>query len=33
VRLSERRSVAISYPGFFADLKKIGDGGRRGREE
>lgn len=28
VRLSERRSVAISYPGFFADLKKIGDGGR-----
>jgi 3-phosphoshikimate 1-carboxyvinyltransferase len=33
VRLSERRSVAISYPGFFADLEKIGDGGRRGREE
>ena len=33
VRLSERRSVAISYPGFFADLKKIGTGttGRRGR--
>jgi len=28
VRLSERRSVAISYPGFFADLKKIRDGGR-----
>jgi 3-phosphoshikimate 1-carboxyvinyltransferase len=28
VRLSERRSVAISYPGFFADLKRIGDGGR-----
>jgi len=24
VRLSERRSVAISYPGFFADLKRIG---------
>jgi len=23
VRLSERRSVAISYPGFFADLKRI----------
>ena len=32
VRLSERRSVAISYPGFFADLKKIGDGGRGKRE-
>ena len=28
VRLSERRSVAISYPGFFKDLKRIGDGGR-----
>jgi 3-phosphoshikimate 1-carboxyvinyltransferase len=28
VRLSERRSVGISYPGFFADLKRIGDGGR-----
>ena len=24
VRLSERRSVAISYPAFFADLKRIG---------
>jgi 3-phosphoshikimate 1-carboxyvinyltransferase len=24
VRLSERASVAISYPGFFADLQKIG---------
>jgi 3-phosphoshikimate 1-carboxyvinyltransferase len=24
VRLSERRSVAISYPGFFTDLKRIG---------
>jgi 3-phosphoshikimate 1-carboxyvinyltransferase len=24
VRLSERRSVAISYPGFFKDLKRIG---------
>jgi len=23
VRLSERRSVAISYPGFFRDLKRI----------
>jgi 3-phosphoshikimate 1-carboxyvinyltransferase len=23
VRLSERRSVAISYPGFFSDLKRI----------
>ena len=28
VRLSERRSVGISYPGFFADLRRIGDGGR-----
>lgn len=28
VRLSEQRSVAISYPGFFRDLKRIGDGGR-----
>jgi 3-phosphoshikimate 1-carboxyvinyltransferase len=25
VRLSERRSVAISYPGFFRDLKRIRD--------
>jgi 3-phosphoshikimate 1-carboxyvinyltransferase len=24
VRLSERRSVAISYPGFFRDLRRIG---------
>ncbi len=24
IRLSERRSVAISYPGFFTDLKRIG---------
>ena len=32
VRLSERRSVAISYPGFFADLKKIGDVGRGKRK-
>jgi 3-phosphoshikimate 1-carboxyvinyltransferase len=28
VRLSERRSVAISYPGFFTDLKRIGRGER-----
>ena len=28
VRLSERGSVAISYPGFFTDLKRIRDGGR-----
>jgi len=26
VRLSERASVAISYPGFFRDLKRIGHG-------
>ena len=26
VRLSERRSVAISYPSFFKDLKRIGEG-------
>jgi 3-phosphoshikimate 1-carboxyvinyltransferase len=26
VRLSERRSVAISYPNFFKDLKRIGAG-------
>jgi 3-phosphoshikimate 1-carboxyvinyltransferase len=26
VRLSERRSVAISYPGFFRDLRRIGSG-------
>jgi 3-phosphoshikimate 1-carboxyvinyltransferase len=26
VMLSERKSVAISYPGFFKDLKKVGDG-------
>lgn len=32
VRLSERRSVAISYPGFFADLKRIRDGGREKNE-
>jgi 3-phosphoshikimate 1-carboxyvinyltransferase len=32
VRLSERRSVAISYPGFFGDLRRIRDQGpRRGR--
>ena len=29
VRLSERASVAISYPGFFRDLKWIGGKGRR----
>jgi 3-phosphoshikimate 1-carboxyvinyltransferase len=28
VRLSERRSVGISYPHFFRDLKRIGEGGR-----
>jgi 3-phosphoshikimate 1-carboxyvinyltransferase len=28
VRLSERRSVAISYPAFFSDLKRIGRGAR-----
>ena len=32
VRLSERASVAISYPAFFADLRRIGAGGKgRGR--
>ncbi len=29
VRLSERKSVAISYPRFFADLKRIGSHARR----
>jgi 3-phosphoshikimate 1-carboxyvinyltransferase len=28
VRLSERRSVAISYPRFFRDLRRMGEGGR-----
>ena len=28
VRLSERASVAISYPRFFTDLRRIGEGGR-----
>ena len=28
VRLSERASVAISYPPFFADLRRIGERGR-----
>ncbi len=28
IRLSERASVAISYPRFFADLRRIGEGGR-----
>ena len=32
IRLSERRSVAISYPGFFADLKRLGEGGRGKKE-
>ena len=27
VRLSERGSVSISYPRFFADLRKLGEGG------
>lgn len=31
VRLSERASVAVSYPGFFADLKRIAGAGGRGR--
>ena len=31
VRLSERRSVAISYPGFFADLRRIAARAGRGR--
>ena len=32
VRLSERRSVAISYPRFFADLKRITPRGARHRD-
>ena len=32
VRLSERASVAISYPGFFRDLRNIRDGGRGTRD-
>src|SRR5439155_897143 len=32
VRLSERRSVAISYPRFFADLKRITSRGARHRD-
>jgi 3-phosphoshikimate 1-carboxyvinyltransferase len=28
VRLSERASVAVSYPGFFADLRRIGEAGK-----
>ena len=28
VRLSERASVAISYPRFFEDLRRMGGGGR-----
>jgi 3-phosphoshikimate 1-carboxyvinyltransferase len=31
VRLSERRSVAISYPGFFEDLRRIGKHARHHR--
>src|SRR5438132_12633044 len=31
VRLSERASVAISYPGFFADVKRIGSNARHRR--
>jgi 5-enolpyruvylshikimate-3-phosphate synthase len=30
VRLSERRSVAVSYREFFRDLKRIGDRRRGG---
>jgi len=29
VTLSERKSVAVSYPGFFADLRRIGGASRR----
>ena len=29
VRLSERKSVAVSYPGFFSDLRRIGATRRR----
>jgi 5-enolpyruvylshikimate-3-phosphate synthase len=29
IGLSERASVAISYPQFFRDLKRIGRGARR----
>src|SRR5216117_3241110 len=32
VRLSERTSVAISYPQFFRDLKRIGETGKGKRE-
>lgn len=32
VRLSERASVAISYPAFFRDLRRISDGGRETRD-
>ena len=32
VRLSERASVAISYPRFFADLRRIGQTGKGKRE-
>jgi 3-phosphoshikimate 1-carboxyvinyltransferase len=29
VQLSERKSVAVSYPGFFTDLRRIGGSSRR----
>ena len=29
VRLSERKSVAVSYPGFFSDLRRVGGASRR----
>src|SRR5216117_3054270 len=32
VKLSERKSVAISYPAFFRDLKRIGETGKGKRE-
>ena len=32
VTLSERRSVAISYPGFFRDLKRVGAAAARHRD-
>ncbi len=32
VRLSERASVAISYPQFFRDLKRVGETGKGNRE-
>jgi 3-phosphoshikimate 1-carboxyvinyltransferase len=32
IALSEKRSVAISYPGFFNDLRRIGGGRARHRD-